>query len=81
MIPIKTFPAYTLYAGDISSFAGQTATLSFTEPAPPEIGFLNFLQLDQIIFSTGGIVPEPGSAGFLVVGALFFAHRFSRRNR
>src|SRR5262249_2300528 len=58
MIPIKTFPTYTLYAGDISSFAGQTATLSFTEPPPPP-GFLpNLLELDNIILTTAS-VPEP----------------------
>lgn len=34
LVPVETFPAYTLYGGDISSFAGQVATLAFANPPP-----------------------------------------------
>jgi hypothetical protein len=34
MLPVKVFPTYAIYAGDIAQFAGQSATLSFTSPVP-----------------------------------------------
>ena len=34
MVPLAVFSNYTVYGGDISSFAGLPATLAFTEPAP-----------------------------------------------
>ena len=79
MLPVKTFPTYTLYAGDISSFAGQTATLSFTAP-PPTSGSPSFLELDNIVFSKAA-VPEPGSAALFLVSVLFFGGHFIHRRR
>src|ERR1035437_4309741 len=37
VIPMQIFSNYTLYGADISPFAGQVATLSFTEP-PAQLG-------------------------------------------
>ena len=62
-VPLTVFPTYTLYGGDISTFAGQVATLSFTEP-PPTFSSPSYLLLDSIVFSPQQ-VPEPsGSADF-----------------
>src|SRR5690242_14985485 len=69
MVPIKTFPTYTLYAGDVSSFAGQTATLSFTAP-PAAVGSPSIIELDNIIFSRAA-VPEPRELPLLMMGGLF----------
>jgi len=71
MVPIKTFPTYTLYAGNIAAFAGQSATLSFTAPAPTPVGSIQtFLVLDNIMFSTAS-VPEPGTLALFLIGTLF----------
>jgi hypothetical protein len=53
-----SYPPYTLYGGNIpSAFAGQTETLSFTEP--PATGVQpSMFELDNISFSTQSI-PEP----------------------
>lgn len=81
MTPIKSFPNYTLYAGDISSFSGKTATLSFTAPVPSPTVSLgpSLLELDNITFSTMA-VPEPTSGVLLLLGAVFF-HCFVERRR
>jgi hypothetical protein len=71
MVPLQNFPKYTLYAGDISSFAGKSATLSFTA---------HYLELDNISFSTAA-VPEPGLAVLLVIGASLFGWRFQTKRR
>ena len=79
MVPLQTFSNYTLYGGDISSFAGQVATLSFTEPPPP-IGTPSSVLLDGIAFSSQPI-PEPGQWTLLGVGSLLLAWcRLRKRN-
>jgi hypothetical protein len=72
MTPLETFAHYTLWGGTIpSSFAGQTETLSFTEP--PAIGVQpSMFELDNITFSTQSI-PEPSPLALTGVGALAFA--------
>ena len=78
MIPLQTFPNYTLYGANIASFAGQTTTLSFTAP-PPVVGS-SFLLLDDITFSPSAI-PEPTAEALLGLGGSFFGVRLMRRNR
>jgi hypothetical protein len=74
--PIEVHTNYVLYGATISSFAGKTETLSFTEPAPGT-GGLNLFELDDVIFSTE-VIPEPGAPGFLVMGGLLLG--LSRRS-
>ena len=79
MVPLQTFPNYTLYGGDISAFAGQVVALSFTEP-PPAPAVPSELILDNIVFSTQGI-PEPGVFGLSALGALLLGWRILGRRR
>jgi hypothetical protein len=65
---------YTIWAGDISAFAGQTEQLMFT--APPGLGGY----LDQITFSPIAI-PEPTTEALLSVGGIVLGLRILRRNR
>jgi hypothetical protein len=84
MVPLSQhssqgFPSsYTVYGGDISSFAGLTEQLSISEPAlavaPPSQLFL-----DSIVFSPNA-VPEPSALAVGVLGAVgMFA--WNRGNR
>jgi hypothetical protein len=79
MLPLQTFPNYTLYGGDISTFAGQVAALSFTEP-PPADNPPSELILDNIQFSDQ-TVPEPGVFGLFALGAVLVGWRGLRRRR
>jgi hypothetical protein len=79
MIPLASFPTYTLYAGDISAFGGMNETLSFTEP-PPVQGSLSGLVLDSIQFSAQP-VPEPSELALAGIGALLVGWRVLRRRR
>jgi hypothetical protein len=63
-------PNYTIFGGDIFSFAGQTGQLLIEG---------NGL-LDNIVFSPTAI-PEPSVVGMLVVGAVFLAWRSVRKPR
>ena len=68
MVELQAFPTYNLYGGDISSLAGQTVALSFTEP--PSTGVQpSSLLLDNILFSSQAI-PEPGVSGLLALGVV-----------
>ncbi len=67
---ISTAPNYILYGTDISSFAGQVGTLSFTAMD----------RLDDIQFSPSAI-PEPSAASLFALSALFFAARRFRGRR
>jgi hypothetical protein len=71
-------PDYTLYGGEVSAFAGQTAELRITAPSIPSDPFYGF-RLDSIVFSPNQI-PEPSTVGLFVLGALFLTWRW-RRNR
>jgi hypothetical protein len=79
MVPLQTFPNYTLYGGDISAFAGQVVALSFTEP-PPAPAVASELILDNIVFSTQG-VPEPSFFALSALGALLLGVRVLGRRR
>ena len=79
LVPLQTFPNYTLYAADIASFAGQSATLSFTAPTP-RFGSPSFLTLDDISFLPIA-VPEPTTEALLALGGLVLVSRIRRRDR
>jgi hypothetical protein len=82
MVPLSTvsrsgFPgSYTIYGGDMSSFAGQAVQLSITE-LPPSGTSPSELFLDNIVFSENW-VPEPGTWELVMCGVAVFA---SRRRR
>jgi hypothetical protein len=63
-------PAYTIYGGDVSSFAGQTGWLQFQGG-----GFL-----DNIFFSDQS-VPEPSVFALSALGALLLGWRILRGRR
>jgi len=79
LVPHQTFATYTLYDGDISSYAGSV-TLSFTEPSPTTGGPSEFI-LDNISFSTNAPTPEPSIIALTAIGGLLFGARkwFARR--
>lgn len=65
-VVLSSSAAYSIYGADISSFSGQTATLTFTSlpyDTPPPA----FLLLDNISFSPNPI-PEPSSLLLLASG-------------
>jgi hypothetical protein len=74
---VGTGPNYSVYAGDISSFAGTSGELRFTEQAVPTGSVLYF---DDIFFSTTP-VPEPGALALIGAGALLAACRWSARKQ
>ncbi len=76
MIPVVTNASYTLYGGDISSFAGQSATLTITAP-PTQLNPTYGIKLDSIVFSP---VPEPSMA-VLTFTAAVLLRLFRRRTR
>jgi hypothetical protein len=76
MVPLAVFSSYTMYGGDISSFAGLPATLAFTEPAPASMP-PSWAEIDAIQFSTQPI-PEPGAFGLFGLGAVVVGWRFRR---
>lgn len=72
-------PNYTLYAVDISAYAGQTGQLDFTALFPQS--GLGALELDDISFSTNSIAPEPNIVALTAIAGLLFGTRkwFARR--
>jgi hypothetical protein len=72
MVPLQSFANYTLYGGNISSYAGQTATLSFTDP-PPAIAAPSQFLLDDISFSPTAVIPEPNPIALAGIGSVLFA--------
>jgi hypothetical protein len=73
MVPLQTYPSYTLDGGDVSAFAGQTAKLSITAPYSPVSNPSDVL-LDDITFSPNPI-PEPSVFGLFASGALLLGWR------
>jgi hypothetical protein len=71
VVPLQTFSAYTLYGGDVSSFADEGEPLTFTETFPTMGSPPGMLSLDNIIFSASP-VPEPGTGGLILCGAVLF---------
>ena len=59
---------YQIYAANISSLAGQTGELRFTERPNTPFTF-PIAYLDNILFSTAS-VPEPGAVALFLMGAL-----------
>jgi hypothetical protein len=66
LIPIGSGPNYTLYAGDISSFAGQNGDLVLTAMTTPD-QLYNNVYFDSIAFSPSA-VPEPSTLALLAIG-------------
>lgn len=77
-VPTAGFPAsYTIYGGDVSSFAGLTEQLSISELTPAGTS-PSELFLDNIVFSASP-VPEPQIWALLLCGAGLFAfHRWRK---
>jgi hypothetical protein len=71
--PLLTTANYTLYGGDVSSFAGTTANLAFTAVSNYPQGF-GYYVLDDISFSPSA-VPEPSTLGLTALGGLLLAWR------
>ncbi len=67
-------PGFDICAADISSYAGQTGELRFTE------SYGGRAILDDIQFSTQA-VPEPGTAALFTMGALAMSGRFLWRKK
>jgi hypothetical protein len=79
MQPLQSFPSYTLYGGDVSGFAGQTAQLSITAPAPPyPLAVPMKVLVDDITFVT---IPEPSLLGVFALGVVLAGMRLFRRGR
>ncbi len=78
-IPIEVMSStadYTLYGGNVSSFAGQTVELRFTSTYVSS-GNPNNWNLDSIQFSDMA-VPEPNAAALVVLGAILIGFRSIR---
>jgi hypothetical protein len=78
MIPLETTSYYTVYGGSIPSFdVGPSVTLSFTAPLEEPSEF----ELDNILFSTSVLTPEPSIVALAGIGGLLFGarKRFARR--
>ncbi len=76
MVPLQTYPSYTLYGGNISSWAGQSASIKRNRASSIEsFIFANHaLQLDDITFSPTAVsVPEPDTLVLMAVGGALFA--------
>ncbi len=67
---ISTDQNYTVYAGDISAYAGQVAQLTFSAPN----GVNNYWEFDDIQFSSIP-VPEPSTLGIVGLGVLLLGIR------
>jgi hypothetical protein len=85
MVPLHSFVNYELWGGNISpAMAGQSETLTFTEPPPAGTPPSEF-QLDDIMFSPTSVIttPEPDALTLMSVGGLLFGlyRRFARRRR
>lgn len=76
---LTTTANYTLYWGDVSAFAGQTATLTFFTDSYLQ-GFKIFM-LDGISFSSIA-VPEPSTFSLFALGScLFLGWRWRKSSR
>jgi hypothetical protein len=71
MVPLQAFVHYTLFGGNVSSFAGTVGTLSITEPFEPSGAFAD-AEIDNISFSPTAFVPEPNPLALTAIGGLLF---------
>ena len=80
LVPLESGANYTLYAADISAWAGQTAELDFT--AFPDTQHFDdaYLYLDSIQFSNLP-TPEPNVFALSALGALLIGWRALQRRR
>jgi len=82
MIPLQALSGYTVYGGNVSTWAGQDVTVSITELPPPEGSepSPSTLLFDNISFSQTA-VPEPSIVALAAIGGLLFGVRkwFARR--
>jgi hypothetical protein len=69
MIPLANFPTYTLFVGNISSYANQVSALTITALAVQSGPGPNPVLLDNITFSSQSI-PEPSEFALTALGAL-----------
>jgi hypothetical protein len=67
---VASFSSYTELAGNISDWAGQTATLSIGVNVPSSQGGENYYQglIDDVSFSTTA-VPEPKAISLIMLGS------------
>jgi len=70
---------YTIYAADISAFAGQTGELLLTDPFYGN-NFGGPATIDNLQFSNTA-VPEPGEMALLALGLIGLVWNFPRRRR
>ena len=75
-VAISTGPNYTVYAGDVSAYAGQVAQLSFSAPN----GANNYWEFDGIQFSSAP-VPEPSTYAILALCVFIFCLWKKRPNQ
>jgi hypothetical protein len=78
-VALSNSPNYTLYGGDISAFAGQTALLEFSVSRFPGFDYSDWL-IDSIQFSAQQI-PEPNILTLFALGTVLLAWRFLRQTR
>ena len=81
LIELSQSGGVSAMAGDISAFAGTTATVSFVCQAETGGGFVsgeNIFNLDSIQFSPES-VPEPTTVALLGVGVAIFGWYFAKR--
>jgi hypothetical protein len=82
MVPLESYPTYTLYGGNVSAWSGQSAALEITELAPSNPQFSpSLLQLDDIVFSPTTVVPEPSPVALAGIGSVLFAGYRSWREK
>src|SRR5438128_1161890 len=79
LTPVSSTSAYTVYGGDISQFAGQTAELRIAAVPTLQENAANWI-IDDIQFSVQAI-PEPSTVALLVIGAAMAARRLALRRR
>jgi hypothetical protein len=72
LVEISNTVNYTVYAANISPFAGDTGQLLFTAPV------YTAAVLDNIQFSTSPI-PEPSTLAFCMLGGLSFVWRLRKK--
>ena len=78
-VSLSSGPNYTLYGGDVSAFAGQTAQLEVSLLGGAGIDYSGW-NLDSIQFSDLA-VPEPSVLGLSLLGARLLGWRHWRKHR